>query len=458
IKFYYFCTAYLISDILKNHFYKHLPGKFKLSWRDYYTGENLFMVRVACFIFLLLNLVIRLLYLIFPISLTKADNFPEFNMSNWVFIASGIVFLIISNILVEDYRKKKKATAIMALFVFTFSLFIISCGMFSSFIATSDPRNSLTLYLISLTVVGVLCIFEFYETIILLISIELLFTMMLMLSHADATEMLYNQLVSFILLGGFYLISRYFFSSKANYFRQLNEINEKNHEIERGSELKSQLLGMVAHDLRNPIAAIESVAMLMEMDDIEPDTQENLGFIKVSCVKARTIIEDLLETARNENMIEFVTHKTELNKFIIDIVDVWKIQDDTKNIELTSHISPAYAMINHEKFQRVLDNLINNAFKFSKENSLVEIFLDNRGPNTIIEIKDNGIGIPTGKLPIIFDPFTKAGRNGLKGEQSTGLGLSIVKQIVEKHKGKIEVESEEGKGSVFRIELPVWDN
>jgi len=415
------------------------------------------MVRVACFIFLLLNLIIRLLYLIFPVSLTRAENFPEFNMTNWVFIASGIVFYIISNILVEDYRKRKKSTAIMALFVFIFSLFIISCGMYSSFIATGDPRNSLTLYLISLIIISVLCVFEFYETVILLVSVELLFTMMLMLNHTDPTEMVYNQLVSLVLLGGFYLISRYFFSSKANYFLQLNEINEKNHEIERGSELKSQLLGMVAHDLRNPIAAIESVAMLMEMDDIEPDTQENLGFIKASCVKARTIIEDLLETARNENMIEFVMHKTELNKFITDIVEMWKIQDSTKNIELISHISPAYAMINHEKFQRVLDNLINNAFKFSKENSVVEIFLDHKGPNTIIEVKDKGIGISPEKLPIIFDPFTKAGRSGLKGEQSTGLGLSIVKQIIDKHKGKIQAESEEGKGSVFRIELPACD-
>ncbi|WP_367119233.1 sensor histidine kinase [uncultured Mucilaginibacter sp.] len=64
------------------------------------------------------------------------------------------------------------------------------------------------------------------------------------------------------------------------------------------------------------------------------------------------------------------------------------------------------------------------------------------------------MGIPKDKLPIIFDAFTKAGRPGLKGEQSTGLGLSIVKQIVEKHNGNIEVESEEGRGSVFRVTLP----
>ena len=342
----------------------------------------------------------------------------------------------------------------MALFVFAFSLYLISCGMFSSFIATGDPRNSLTLYLIALTVIGVLCVFEYYETIILIVSIEILFTLLLIISHTDPTEMLYNQLVSAVLLGGFYLISRYFFSSKANYFLQLIEIREKNLEIERSSELKSQLLGMVAHDLRNPIAAVESIAMMMEMDEIDADTRENLEMMKSSCVKARTIIEDLLETARNENTTEFVIKKTELNGFIMEIVDVWRLQREAKNLELISSVNPAYAEINHEKFQRVMDNLIGNALKFSKERSKVELFLSRMGPDILIEVKDHGIGIPKDKLPIIFEPFTKAGRAGLKGEQSTGLGLSIVKQIVEKHKGKIEVQSEEGKGSVFKISLP----
>jgi two-component system sensor histidine kinase VicK len=440
------------------HFFKNLPGKYKVAWRDYYTGQNLSSVRVASFIFLILNVIIRILYQVFPLRLTRAENFPEFNATNWIFIGSSAVYYMISNFLVEDYQKNKKATAIMTFFIFTFSLYIISCGMYSSFIATANPRNSLIFYLIALSVVSILCVFEYYETIILIIAAELLFTTLLIFSHTDPTEMLYNQLVSVVLLGGFYLISRYFFSSKANYFLQLIEIKEKNLKIERASDFKSQLLGTVAHDLRNPIAAVESIAMIMELDDIDAETQDNLGLIKASCLNARTIIEDLLETARNENTLEFVTQKTELNQFIMDIVNVWKIQKDAKNIELISTVSPAYGQINHQKFQRVMDNLIGNALKFSKQKSKVELFLSKKGANIIIEVKDRGIGIAKDKLPIIFDPFTKAGRTGLRGEQSTGLGLSIVKQIVEKHKGKITVESEEGKGSVFRVSLPGVSN
>jgi two-component system sensor histidine kinase VicK len=440
---------------LKAHFFKNLPGKYKITWRNYYTGQNLLLVRLGSAVFLILNLIIRILYQVFPKSLFQAENFPAFNLTNWAFIMLTLIFYVLSNLLIENYKKIEKATAIMSLFVLIFSLYIIISGMFSCFISFSNSRNAFTLYLIALTIISLLFVFEYYETIILIIAAELLFTTLLIQNHTNATEMVYNQFVSVVLLMGFYLISRYFFIYKANYYLQMIEIKEKNIEIEKGSEFKSQLLGMVAHDLRNPIAAVESIAMIMEMEDIDEETKDNLNLMKSSCVKARSIIDELLEAARNESVIEFVTQKTELNKLLKDIIDVWKKQNGAKKyIELISSVNPAYARIDHEKFYRVLDNLTDNAIKFSQEKSKVEIFLNKKNNQIIIEVKDYGIGIPKDKLPLIFDPFTKAGRTGLKGEQSTGLGLSIVKQIVEKHKGKIEVESEEGKGSVFRVTLP----
>jgi two-component system sensor histidine kinase VicK len=72
----------------------------------------------------------------------------------------------------------------------------------------------------------------------------------------------------------------------------------------------------------------------------------------------------------------------------------------------------------------------------------------------MIQVKDNGVGIPKDMIPMLFDRFSKAGRAGVRGEQSTGLGLSIVKQIVERHKGKIKVDSEENKGSTFTVYIP----
>ena len=343
----------------------------------------------------------------------------------------------------------------MVFFVFMFSFYIILCGMYSSFIATSDPRNALAIYLIALCVISVLCVFEYDEAIILIVLTELAFTALLFYSQAGATDMLYNQLISVILLAGFYLISRYFFSYKASYYQQIIEIREKNIEIEKATAFKTQVLSMVAHDLRNPIGAVESLAMMMELEDLDADLQENVGMIKESCVKARGIIDDLLEAARNENKNTTETTKTELNAFLKKLISVWSIQKDFKSsVIFSSSVNQIYAMINAEKFQRVIDNLISNALKFSKDTDRVMVILEQTEGNIIIKVEDQGMGISQDMIPHLFESFSKAGRAGLRGEKSTGLGLSIVKQIVESHNGSIQVDSVEGKGTTFTICLP----
>lgn len=237
---------------------------------------------------------------------------------------------------------------------------------------------------------------------------------------------------------------------------QLVDIREKNIDIEKAGAFKNEILGMVAHDLRNPIAAIETLTMMMEMEDVDRDTRENLEMIKTSCVKARGIIADLLDAANNENINIVETQRTELNHFIKRIISEWKAQKEAKNnIVLISSKNQVFVEINGEKFQRVMDNLITNALKFSKDKDKIDIYLSVKNDHAVVEVRDYGLGIPADMLPHIFERFSKARRPGLRGEQSTGLGLSISKQIIENHKGTIEVTSEERKGSTFTIHLPV---
>jgi two-component system sensor histidine kinase VicK len=137
------------------------------------------------------------------------------------------------------------------------------------------------------------------------------------------------------------------------------------------------------------------------------------------------------------------------------IIDSWKTHNTTKNVLVfKSSFIPLYAPVNREKLHRVMDNLITNAIKFSKDKEKIEIQLDKEYGMAIIQVIDHGLGIPKEMIPHLFERFSKAGRAGIRGEQSTGLGLSIVKQIVESHKGRIKVDSEEGKGSTFTIYLP----
>ena len=202
---------------LEIHFLKGLPHKYKIAFRNYYTRQNLYAARTCSLIFIIINVALRLMLFIFPESVTKADNFPEFSLTNWLYIIITPFFYIGSQLLIERYKKTRQADLLMIFFVFVFSFYVILCGMYSSFISTSDPRNALTIYLVALCVVSVLCVFEFDEAILLLLLVEGTFTALLFYSQTDGTEMLYNQILSVVLLAGFYLISRYFFSYKASY-------------------------------------------------------------------------------------------------------------------------------------------------------------------------------------------------------------------------------------------------
>jgi signal transduction histidine kinase len=356
------------------------------------------------------------------------------------------------------YNKQKKANIFMGIFVFLFALFIIFCGMYSSFIATSDPRNALTLYLTALSIISVVFVFESSESLLLILFSELIFTYLLYYTAAEPMEMVYNQIISVTLLFCYYFISRYFYSYKSTYFMQLVDIREKNIAIEKGNAFKNEILGMVAHDLRNPIGAIETIAMMMEMDEVDKDTHENLEMIKASCAKARGIITDLLDAANNENINVIDTQRTEMNHFLKRIINEWKLQKNAKNsVVLIGSKYQIFVEINAEKLQRVMDNLITNALKFSKDKDKIDIYLSAKEGNAIIEVRDYGLGIPAEMIPHIFERFSKARRPGVRGEQSTGLGLSISRQIIENHRGTIEVMSEERKGSTFTIKLPLVD-
>jgi len=417
--------------------------------------QNLKAVYIAAIIFFALNVILRLFYTFLSEGLTHAQNFPEFNITNWIYIGITPFFIMISNHQIDLFKRTKKISKGFSMLVILFAIYLITGGLVSSIIATHDPRNSLILYLIAVFVVSIIFLFEYEDTLALTIITEILFTAALFYCNVDSTELLYNQLISAFLLAGFFFMSRYAYSFRAMHFLQLNEIKEKNAEIEKASSFKNEVLGMVAHDLRNPIGAIESITLIMELDDMDEDTADNVYMIKASCTKAMSIINDLLEVARNDNSDVIETQRLELNQLLRNVIEMWKFRENVKNeIILTSNQPEIFASINVEKFQRVIDNLISNAIKFSKETDKVEVNVTQSKTGIMVEVKDYGLGIPKEMLPHIFERFSKAGRQGIRGEQSTGLGLSIVRQIVEKHHGQIEVQSEEKKGSSFKIQLP----
>lgn len=236
--------------------------------------------------------------------------------------------------------------------------------------------------------------------------------------------------------------------------RNITELKRMNLKLQQLNDTKDNILGIVAHDLRNPITAILGLTDLLSNSPNESNHYINL--INRSCNNALSIIVDLLDiTELGNDNFKLSTTTVELNALVNDILVIENHNATNKNIAINFNTNrdDIFVRVNNDKFSRVISNLISNAVKFSHSNSAIQITTQYTTESVLIKVADNGIGIPKQMQEAIFDKFTKAGRKGTAGEKSFGLGMSIVKQIVELHGGKIWLDSEENKGTTVYIEL-----
>lgn len=225
---------------------------------------------------------------------------------------------------------------------------------------------------------------------------------------------------------------------------------------------KNRLLGMVAHDLRGPIYNITGVVQLLESSPSFSRFSENdaqlVDLIKKSCENALDVINDLLEAAKLDNVgLDGEKRPENIAEIIRNSIRLYENRAQQKEIEIhfTEPTTEIVATVGKEKINRALGNLISNAIKFSHKNSRIDIVLTQTDGKVLISVEDKGMGIPLADREVIFDKFTRAKRQGTDGEKPVGLGMSIVKQIVDVHNGRIWLDSEVGAGTTFYIELPI---
>ena len=218
---------------------------------------------------------------------------------------------------------------------------------------------------------------------------------------------------------------------------------------------------MLAHDLNGPLGMAQKLAEQLELKAqkrSQPDIEADAKLIHRTVSHGIHLIHDLLEK-------EFLeSSQTALKLQRVDLIEQIQSmlsgfermdQDDHKHFQLETSAAQVFVRVDQTKFMQALVNLVSNANKFTHRNGHIRVDVQEKAGNTTISVSDDGIGIPKDLQPQLFERFTKARRPGLKGEETVGLGLSIVKRIIELHQGKIWVESEENKGSTFFIELPI---
>jgi len=237
--------------------------------------------------------------------------------------------------------------------------------------------------------------------------------------------------------------------------RARNLIAQHNEELEQKNKDYAKMMKVMAHDLKNPLAGMMGVAKLMLEDERNAEDQEMLGLIATTGENSIEMINELLNSKLATENEKLVKEEIDLCLLLTQCVELLQYRADEKKqkIEFQS-CQPLMIMANREKIWRVVNNLIVNAIKFSKDGAKIKLSLKKHADHVQIAVKDNGIGVPDKDKEKIFEMFTSAKRHGTSGEQPFGLGLSICKQIIEGHNGKIWIEDNPKGGSIFTFELP----
>lgn len=226
-------------------------------------------------------------------------------------------------------------------------------------------------------------------------------------------------------------------------------------------QMKQNFISSVSHELRTPLTSIRAYTeTILSSPDMKRETEEEcLHVVEKETERLTNLIESILEISSIEaGTFEIVREDVDIRGVINRVLSVLKPLAQKGKIELRCDIPEELEILqgDESKIESVITNLVNNAIKFTPENGRISISARCRENELFFYVSDTGVGVPKESLPKIFDRFYRVYREG-KQVQGTGLGLAIVKEITQMHGGRIEVESEVGKGTTFTVVLPLKD-
>lgn len=244
--------------------------------------------------------------------------------------------------------------------------------------------------------------------------------------------------------------------------RQIEALRAQDRQyFESLNRMKDQFIRMATHDLRNPLNVIlgyTHVLDKLEVADSDRGLREQASSnIRVSVDKMRTLVTDLLDLAQLEMGMQLSFTWVSLADFLATCLSSFHILASQEKVDLIYDPPPDDIRVELDEnyMTRVIDNLVSNAIKYTPEGGRVSVTACVEDDDVVIEVSDTGLGIPVEDLPHLFDAFYRVRQDEYQGVEGSGLGLSIVKTIIDQHNGVIEVDSTVGQGSTFRVILPV---
>ena len=274
------------------------------------------------------------------------------------------------------------------------------------------------------------------------------------------TKKVYLLIITSISVALLLILFLYLYISK----RKNNEIlEEKNTIISNINLQKDKFYSIIAHDLRGPFNGFLGLTELMA-EDIDDMSNEEIKFaasnLRSSAKNLFNLLENLLEWTRMEqNLVPFEPKEYPLESTVLESIITFQSVAEKKEITIHTQIPSDLILFSDKNmFQAVIRNIVLNAIKFTPKKGAIHIHASENPTNVTITIKDSGIGMHQDLINDLFKTDMKNNRVGTDNEPSTGLGLLLCKEFVEKHNGKIWAESEEGKGSTFHASFPKKQN
>jgi len=230
---------------------------------------------------------------------------------------------------------------------------------------------------------------------------------------------------------------------------------QKLHEVD---ELKSRFFTNISHEFRTPLTLILGPVKQMIEKLNEGKMKDDLGIVHRNANKLLELVNQLLDISKLESgNMKLQTVPQNIVPLVKALALSFTSYAERKTITLkfTSSEAEIVVYIDKDKIEKIITNILSNAFKFTPEGGTIEVTVRKDERNSNIIISDTGVGIPKEKISKIFDRFYQVDGSHTREQEGSGVGLSLTKELVELHRGKIEVESEEGKGSTFAVSIPL---
>jgi signal transduction histidine kinase len=234
-----------------------------------------------------------------------------------------------------------------------------------------------------------------------------------------------------------------------------SELEEQNARLRQSEQVKSELVSIVSHEVRTPLASVLGFTSLLLQRDVDPETRRDyLEIIDAQGRRLATLLDDFLNVQRiEEGRLELAEELVDMKALLREQTQLFRAQDPEHELELRLPTGPLPVLGDSGRLAQVLGNLLSNAIKYSPDGGVVEITGERDDAIVRVSVRDQGVGIPEEQHDRIFTKFFR-GDAAASGIAGTGLGLAFAQAIVEAHGGRIAFRSAAGEGSTFWIELP----